>query len=242
MLNKWQKYSYTAQKHRRHRMLRTVLWFAVAFAVYLFVSGTLVSTIVVQTATMEPSLSPGDRLIVSPLALRRLLPAASLSGGGAPFKRGSLVVVDRVAAETALPLPARLWDQLVRFFTAQRLRYGAADGPYIKRVVALPGDEVSMRNFVLTVKPRGEAYALTEFELARRPYDVAVPQVSPLWDERLPFSGNMEPLVLSEDECFVVSDDRSNTNDSRTWGPVPVRAVVSRPLVRYWPPRRIGRP
>jgi len=50
----------------------------------------------------------------------------------------------------------------------------------------------------------------------------------------------MERRVLGEDECFVLSDDRSNTNDSRTWGPIPVSSVTGRALLRYWPLTRAG--
>jgi signal peptidase I len=52
----------------------------------------------------------------------------------------------------------------------------------------------------------------------------------------------MEPILLGADECFVVSDDRSNTNDSRTWGPIPVKSVTGMLVFRYWPPARLGAP
>jgi signal peptidase I len=113
---------------------------------------------------------------------------------------------------------------------------------YIKRIIGLPGDEISMTNFVLRIKPAGQSYFLTEFELTDRPYTPAIPQVPALWDESLPFSGNMDPRVLEKNECFVLSDDRSNTNDSRSWGPVPVHFVAGRLLFRYWPLTRLGRP
>jgi signal peptidase I len=92
------------------------------------------------------------------------------------------------------------------------------------------------------VKPRGELYSFTEFELWDRPYEVTIPQVPALWDESLPFSGTMERIVLGPGECFVLSDDRSNTNDSRSWGPVPVKLVAGKALFRYWPLTRLGRP
>jgi signal peptidase I len=99
-----------------------------------------------------------------------------------------------------------------------------------------------MTNFVLRIKPRDESYSFTEFELSEHPYNVTIPQVPALWDESLPFSGNMERIVLGEDECFVLSDDRSNTNDSRTWGPIPVSLIAGKALFRYWPLNRLGLP
>jgi signal peptidase I len=95
---------------------------------------------------------------------------------------------------------------------------------------------------VLRLKPTGEDYALTEFELSDRPYIPTIPQVPALWDESIPFSGNMAARILGENECFVLSDDRSNTNDSRTWGPLPLDLVVGKILFRYWPLTKLGRP
>jgi signal peptidase I len=109
-------------------------------------------------------------------------------------------------------------------------------------VVALPGDEITMTNFVVRIKPRDGAYSLTEFELSDKPYVSNIPQVPAIWDESLPFSGNMDWLILGENECFVLSDDRNNTNDSRTWGPVPVDFITGEAIFRYWPVTRLGRP
>jgi signal peptidase I len=109
-------------------------------------------------------------------------------------------------------------------------------------VVGLPGDEITMINFVLRVKPEDSSYSLTEFELSEKPYDITIPHVPALWDDSIPFSGNMDRIVLGENECFVIADDRSNTNDSRTWGPIPVDLVTGRAVFRYWPFSRIGRP
>jgi signal peptidase I len=52
----------------------------------------------------------------------------------------------------------------------------------------------------------------------------------------------MERIVLGEDECFVLSDDRRNTNDSRTWGPIPLDFIAGKALFRYGPLTRLGWP
>jgi signal peptidase I len=134
-------------------------------------------------------------------------------------------------------------DTVVRFFTAQQIGLSGRDGNlYVKRVIGLPGDEITITNFIARVKPAGNAYSFTEFELWDRPYSPNIPQVPALWDSSLPFSGSMETIVLGEDECFVLSDDRGNTNDSRTWGSIPVDYITGRALFRYWPLTRIGLP
>jgi signal peptidase I len=242
MFNKWRKYSYTAQKDQRHRIRWVVIWFLIFFTLYILLSSFFASTGSLKSDAMQPGLRAGDRLIISSYRARRLLPDTFRFNRDAPFRRGSIVLVDMARREKQ-GVFAALADTALRFFTAQRIGLeGRGDYFFMKRVIGLPGDEISITNFVARVRPAGEVYGLTEFELSDRPYDVAIPQVPALWDESLPFSGGMETIVLGENECFVLSDDRANTNDSRTWGPVPVDLVAGRALFRYWPLTRFGRP
>jgi signal peptidase I len=112
---------------------------------------------------------------------------------------------------------------------------------FVKRVIGLPGDEVLMTNFIIRVKAKESLYSLTEFEVTENDYTPTIPVIPALWDSSLPFSGNMDRIVLGENECFVLSDDRSNTNDSRTWGPVPIKNITGKALLCYWPLSRLGR-
>lgn len=243
MFDKWRKYSYAAQKQQRHRILRAAAWVLSIFIVFSFVSTFFVYTVVVDNETMRPGLQSGDRLIVSSVGLASRLPFMGSGSIASALKRGSIVVVkpSRSAGGTN-PFHA-IADGFVRFFTAQRIDLGDEnDHLLIKRVAALPGDAVSMIDFVLRVRPAGDSYALTEFELAARPYDLTIPKLPAGWDSSVPLSGSMEGLVVGDDECFLVADDRGNTNDSRTWGPTKLRSVVGKAVFRYWPPRRFGRP
>jgi signal peptidase I len=200
---------------------------------------------VLENDTMQPGLHAGDRFIFSSYEIYSLLPGLDIQTGTLPFRRGNIVLVDMFLRKKQA-LFHRILDGIVRFFTAQRISLdNREEHSYIKRVIGLPGDEISMTNFVIRVKPKGSAYSFTEFELWDFPYgvyDPEIPHVPALWDESLPFSGNMEMMILGDDECFVLSDDRSNTNDSRTWGPVPVKLIAGKALFRYWPFTRLGRP
>jgi signal peptidase I len=49
----------------------------------------------------------------------------------------------------------------------------------------------------------------------------------------------MDTIILGPNECFVISDDRSNTNDSRTWGAIPYSLITARAVARIWPPVKI---
>jgi signal peptidase I len=241
MFDKALKYSYAAQKHERYRLLRIVLYIAGLYVLYNALVSFVFSIWVLDNDTMRPGMAAGDRLALVSFAIPSLLADIKVTDNSIPFKRGNIVLVDTGRKEPG-SWPRLALDGVVRFFTAQRISlYGKEEHLYLKRVVGFPGDEITMTNYVLRVKPAGGLYSLTEFELADRPYYPAIPHVPALWDESLPFSGNMDRIVLGEDECFVISDDRSNTNDSRSWGPVSLRLIVGRAVFRFWPVTRIGR-
>lgn len=88
---------------------------------------------------------------------------------------------------------------------------------FIKRVVALEGDEVAVRD--------GKVYlngaALDE------PY-IAAPPLSDYGPKRIP-AGHI----------FMMGDNRNNSDDSRNWGPLPLENVVGKAFLIFWPPPRI---
>jgi signal peptidase I len=242
MFNKWRKYSYAAQKNQRHQVRWVLVWLLAFFVLYNVLTTFFFSMRGLENETMQPGLRAGDRLIFSSYKIFSFLAEKDLLDGDPPFRRGNVVLVD-MSLEENPGLVRKTLDTLLRFVTLQRVSLsGRWEHYYIKRVIGLPGDEISMTNFVLRVKPRGGDYGLTEFELSDRPYIPTIPQVPALWDDSIPFSGNMDTRILGEDECFVLSDDRSNTNDSRTWGPIPTDLIVGKVLFRYWPLTKLGRP
>jgi len=237
MFDKWTQYSYAAQKHQRNKLYKFILIFLALYIAYNCLVSFFISVWVIDNNTMQPGLSSGDRLIFSSFMLPSWINRLKNDEQALPFKRGSVVLVDmrRNNKNTVL----RVVDGVVRFFTAQRISIFSEGQYYIKRVIALPGDEISMSNYVFKVKVQGSPYSLTEFELSDKPYHPEIPQIPQLWDESIPFSGSMDAVVLGPDECFVVSDDRGNTNDSRTWGAISPSSVTARALLRFWPVMKI---
>jgi len=234
MFDKWTQYSYAEQKKQRHKLLKYIFVFLILYVVFNCFNAFFFSSWVVENNTMQPGLHSGDRLIFTsfspPWNLRDKSDNNSL-----PFKRGSIVLVD-MGHQKDKKVPLKILDGVVRFFTAQKASLFSGEGQYyIKRVIGLPGDEISMSNYVFRVRTAGSSYSLTEYELSEKPYLPNIPQTSDLWNDQLPFSGSMDPLVLGPGECFVVSDDRSNTNDSRTWGSVHYSSITARAVLRFWP-------
>jgi signal peptidase I len=196
---------------------------------------------VLENSSMQPSLNYGDRFVFSSFGIKRLLPDL-------PFfdtlvmKRGNIVLINRNTYRNDSIIKSAL-DKLFRFFSANKAGFpGMENHVFIKRIIALPGDTISMNNYVLRIQPAGEKYTFTEFELSDKLYKINIPNVPAIWDEALPFSGSMEKITLGKDEFFVLSDDRGNTNDSRTWGPVPENFISGRIILRYWPINGMGIP
>ncbi|MDR3147700.1 MAG: signal peptidase I, partial [Treponema sp.] len=216
------KFSYAEQKTQRHRLRRLLFWILAFLVFYNASSSFFFSVRVLENDTMRPGLRPGDHFVLSSFSLYSLLERCGLPSVKLPLKRGNIVLVD-MTPEDQNGIGMGVLDGVIRFFTAQRVSLTNREQySYMKRVIGLPGDEVSMTNFVIRIRPRDEPYTLTEYEVSGQDYVLEIPQIPALWDDSIPFSGNMDRIILGEDECFVLSDDRSNTNDSRTWGPIPV--------------------
>jgi signal peptidase I len=196
---------------------------------------------------MLPNLRAGDRFIFFSYFVHCIVPWADRERGNLYLRRGDVVLVDTYMGEGP-GLLHHLAYGAVRFFTAQRVGLATPSGripsdyQFIRRVIGLPGDEVSMEGHVIRVRVRGSAFSLTEFEVTERAYTTNIPGMPPQWDPSLPFSGSMDAIILGENEVFLLSDDRAATNDSRTWGPIPLGNIRGQALFRYWPLTRLGRP
>jgi signal peptidase I len=94
------------------------------------------------------------------------------------------------------------------------------DQKLIKRIVALAGDEVEVRNGTLLVN--GEA------------------REEPYLNRNLPFNDSYGPSEVPEGHVFVMGDNRANSADSRVFGPLPIENIEGEAFVRFWPPLRIG--
>ena len=93
---------------------------------------------------------------------------------------------------------------------------------YLKRVVGLPGEEVSTRDGELLI----DGGRLSE------PYL-----------EGLPSSVGLETKTwrLRDGEYFIMGDNRAHSTDSRDFGPVEPRLIVGKATRRVWPPSRWSR-
>lgn len=89
----------------------------------------------------------------------------------------------------------------------------------IKRVVGLPGDTVQARDNVVSVN--------------------GSTMVEPYLDPGITTS-DFGPVVVPEDQIFVMGDNRNDSYDSRNFGTIEEDRIVGRAFVLFWPVNRVG--
>ena len=84
---------------------------------------------------------------------------------------------------------------------------------FVKRVVGLPGEEVEIRRGIVYINgvPLEEPYIT------------------------FPDGSEVGSVLLEDGEYYVLGDNRSSSNDSRAWGPVPEENIVGKVWIIYWP-------
>jgi len=94
---------------------------------------------------------------------------------------------------------------------------------YIKRVIGLPGDSVSIDRGIVTItSATGETFSLDE------PYKI---------NEDTTYT---KDITIPEGEYFVMGDNRPHSSDSRIWGTLPKKNIVGRVDVRLLPVSQVS--
>jgi len=89
----------------------------------------------------------------------------------------------------------------------------------IKRVIGLPGETVDFQD--------GNVYI--NGELLDEPFVTS--------DTR---PGHDSSVTIPPLHVLVLGDNRNHSNDSRSFGPVPIENIVGRAWLSYWPPEEVG--
>lgn len=170
----------------------------VAVLLALFVKSMLLEAYNIPSESMENTLLVGDFLLADKLTYGPKIPW------------------------TDIRLPAlrdpRVGDVVVFQFP---------DNPrknFIKRVVALAGDEVQLLDKVVYVngKPLDETAYAIHMDASIIPPGTSQPR------------DNFGPITIPYGQYFVLGDNRDNSSDSRFWGTVPRDLIFGKAMIVHW--------
>ena len=159
------------------------------------------------SGSMEPTLDIGQRVLVNRLAYRFGDPSV-----------GDIIVFHPPAGASS----DRCGAPKLKHAACSAPAGGESDTNYIKRIVAGPGDRLSVVN----------GHPVVNGVKANETY------INPCDHGRgcnLP-----RTITIPLNDYFVMGDNRGNSDDSRFWGPVPRDWIVGKAMLTYWPPSRIG--
>jgi signal peptidase I len=194
---------------RRSTLFELMFVGATALFLALAVQAYAVKPYQIPSGSMEPTLRIGDRVLVD-RAGHRL---------GAQPEIGDIVVFHPPAGADADPA---VCGDPSPDAPCDRPTADQSDQTFIKRVVALGGDTVSIR----------DGHVIRNGRAAAEPFAAACGGVDGCDFART--------ITVPDHYVFLMGDNRGASLDSRFWGPVPVSWVIGQARAAYWPPSHLG--
>ena len=190
----------------RHSLLELIVIVAIAIGLALLIQAFLLKPYRIPSESMEPTLDVGQRVLVSRFNYHF----------SDPDKLDVVVFHPPKGADSNTCGAEKSPDQACPKPTAERDSVN-----FIKRIVAGPGDTLSIR----------EGHAIVNGK--RQKDDFTRPCA--------PGTCNFpRPIKIPPGHFFMMGDNRGASDDSRFWGPVPEKWIIGQAFFTYWPPDRIG--
>jgi signal peptidase I len=202
----------TKQKSAGGSLVELVVIVAVALGLALGIQAFLVKPYRIPSESMVPTLEINQRVLVNRIGNNFTDPKVGEvmvfhPPIGAVSNSGRSCGVDVERGRELCPRP----------------RGEKADVNFIKRVVAGPGDKISIRGgrVFRNGKPLDEPYA----------------EPCPPSSDGCDMPGE---ITIPADHWYMMGDNRTASDDSRFWGPVPRASFIGNAFATYWPPNKIG--
>jgi signal peptidase I len=185
---------------------------AVALGLALAIQAFLVKPYEIPSASMFPTLHVNQRVLVDRLG----------NDFGSP-KLGDIIVFHPPASESCANSnqgqneAGQQWPS-----PCDAVQRKESTQTFIKRVVGLPGDRLSIDH--------GDVIRNGVTEKA--PYTIPCGNAG---DCNFPAT-----IRVPAGDYYMMGDNRPDSLDSRFWGPVPKAWIIGEAFLTYWPPDRIG--
>ncbi len=180
----------------KSRLLENIEAIVIAVILALFIRTFIIQAFKIPSGSMLPTMQIGDHILVNKFIYGVKLPYWNT---------------------TVIPFGQPVRDDIIVF------RYPMEpDKDYIKRVIAVPGDVIEIKNKKVFVNQ----------EPIKQPYAVYMdPHVVPAHVNQ---RDNMGPITVPADAYFVMGDNRDSSYDSRFWGFVDASEVRGKAFIIYW--------
>jgi signal peptidase I len=194
----------------RGAFIELVVIVGLAIGLALLIQAFIVKPYQIPSASMEPTLDIGQRVLVDRVSYHFGDPEIGDIVVFHPPEgavNGSPECGVKIDTETeACPQPV---DQ-------------ESDTNFIKRIVAGPGDTLSVKDGHPVVN------GVEAKESFIRPCGGGTGCNMP------------KQITIPANDYFMMGDNRGSSDDSRFWGPVPRDWIIGEAFLTYWPPDRIG--
>ena len=190
---------------------------ALAIGLALLIQAFVVKPYRIPSSSMEPTLAIGQRVLVDRVSYHFGDPDIGdivvfhPPEGADTLQRCGITVGGQQPADVGEPCPEPI-DQ-------------ESDTNFIKRIVAGPGDRLSIK----------DGHPVVNGVMAKE--DFIKPCGHGIQGCNLP-----KTITIPPDSYFMMGDNRGSSDDSRFWGPVPRDWIIGEAFFTYWPPDRIGFP
>ncbi|MEZ5078455.1 MAG: signal peptidase I [Solirubrobacterales bacterium] len=184
---------------------------ALAIGLALAIQAWIVKPYQIPSESMEPTLDVGQRVLVNRFIYDLSDPSV-----------GDIVVFHPPVGADGNGAP-KCGVQKQPGEACPEATQGESSQNFIKRIVAGPGDKLSVKNghpVVNGIVKNEESYIepCGGGEICDLPKTITIPP----------------------DHYFMMGDNRGASDDSRYWGPVPKEWLIGKAFATYWPPDRIG--
>ena len=197
------------EEHRWRFVGSTPFLILVALGVAILVKSFVIQAFYIPSESMVPTLEVGDRVFVNKFLFDE-----------GDIHRGDVIVFEN---PNQADLPDRGAIGGFLHWLGEGIGFAQPENEdFIKRVVALPGETIEIRDDVVYID--GEPFD--------EPY---------LTDAAGKVMADYPLKEVPEGELFVMGDNRGNSADSRYGlGTVPVEKVIGKAFVVIWPPSHLG--